>query len=231
MFGGKNSFWNKPLGTGKKSVNNAVTNLIGEDAKNATDFLASSFTGGGAIGNLKPRIDSGKKLVKGVLGKEDEKPTSTAPAGSLEAFMEKGREKGEEVAGGTAKEMGEGRADIRDRLNQILSGESAGASALKQDQQQQQKSLKAQQAMAGGGGQMNVGQQQALKRQADIDYAKFTSAEKRQALADLSKEYRGAAGDITRSTGQYGSVMVGGQPAAQPQSQTGIISDIFGGLI
>ena len=91
--------------------------------------------------------------------------------------------------------------------------------------------LKAQQA-AGGGGQMNVGQQEALKRQAMRDTAEFVSTEKRQALSDMSKEFRGAGSDIASMTGQYGSILVGMQkPAAPAQGGGGgMLSNIFGGL-
>jgi len=152
---------------------------------------------------------------------------SSLSAGDVEGFMKKGEQKGEQLTGSTLAESGEGRKDVRNRLTGILEGNSAGASALKQDQNQQAKSLRAQQAMAGGG-QMNEGQQQALQRQAQVDYAKFVSQEKRQALSDLSREWRGAGSDIMKSTGQYGSVMVGAQPPAVASSGGGLFSSIFG---
>lgn len=146
-----------------------------------------------------------------------------------EKFLRKGRERGEEITGATSKEVGEGRAEVRDRLKETLEGNSAAAAALQQDQAQQSRTLRANQAMAGGG-QMNEGQQQALQRTQLIDRAQFVSGEKRQALSDISKEYRGAGGDIMRSEGQYGSIAVGAMKPAVAKQSKGLLSSVFGGI-
>lgn len=218
LGGGKNSFWSKPFGTGKQSVAENPLNISpihsgGIGGKiGGTSFQVGDLWGGNNLSN---------RVKETVLGPDPAEASKGLPPGLATSFLEGGEKKGEELVGGTTKEMGEGRKDVRDRLQEILQGDSAGAQALRTEQQQQQKKLKAQQALAGGG-QMNLGQQQALKRQADMDYAKFTSDEKRRALADLSKEYRGAAGDIMRSSGQYGAIGVGMQPPAAPPSSGGL---------
>ena len=150
--------------------------------------------------------------------------------GDIEGFMAKGRAKGEELTGTDSASVGAGRADVRSRLQDTLDGNSAGANSLRQSQNSSMKNLKSSQAMAGGG-QMNVGQQQALERQGARDLANFTSTEKRQALSDISREWRGAGSDIMKSEGQYGSILVGMQKPAQAQTGGGGLMDqIFGGL-
>jgi len=211
-MGGKNSMWNKPFGVGKQSV--------------AENPLNISPLHSGTLGpNSGVDIYGGETLsrkVSNIFGGDDSDSVDQLTPAQVEAMMDKGRSEGESAAGGTVAEMGQGRADVRNRLTETLNGNSAAAAGLKQDQQQAQKSLKANQALAGGSGQMNEGQQQALRRQSDMDMAKFRQQEDRKALGDLSKEFRGGVGDIFRSTGQLASIMVGAQPAPQPQSSGGL---------
>ena len=144
LSGGKNSVINKPLGHGRDSVKNNPTKAIAPIAQGSLD-LANNARGS-------------------IFGGDDNTSMSSLSAGDVENFMAKGEAKGEELTGSTLAESGEGRKDVRNRLTGILEGNSAGASALKQDQNQQAKALRSQQAIAGGG-QMNQGQQEALKRQ------------------------------------------------------------------
>ena len=224
-MGGKNSIINKPLGTGKHSVSRNPLNI--------SPLHSGSIGGGRSIWGDKTLSENPAAAIGAVpaaiFGGKKDKAMSSMSMGDVEGFMEKGQAKGEELTGTTSAQAGQGRAEVRDRLGDILKGESAGANALKQDQAQSQKALKAQQALAGGG-QSNAGQLAALERQGQRDTAEFVSKEKRQALSDLSKEWRGAGGDIMKSSGQYGSILVGGQPAAQPASSNGLLSNIFGGL-
>ncbi len=163
-----------------------------------------------------------------VSDKDRNKSIDQLSVGDVQGFINQGEKKGEIVTGTTMDEAGQGRAEVRDRLQETLNGQSAGANSLRQDQNYQAKALKANQAMQGGG-QMDAGQQQALARQNQRDLANFVSGEKRQALSDLSKEWRGAGSDIMQAGGQYGSILVGSQ-APQNNNNGGLISDIFGGL-
>lgn len=216
--GGKNSFWSKPFGTGSGSVSKEIVDPVLGDARKYTDMVGQAATGSHA------------QNVQDIFGGDKvQGSTKSLSIGQIRGFMEEGEQKGETLTGSTMKEVGEGRGEVRDRLKETLAGNSAGANALRQDQADQQKKLRAQQAVAGQG-QMNAGQQQALQRQAARDTAKFISNEKRQTLSDLSKEWRGAGGDIMRSSGQYGSVLVGAQPAAVPKQSNGLLSNLFGGL-
>lgn len=198
---GRNHVLNKPFGVQGK--NSLLSKPLGTGEGSVAKGLEGLFSGGG------------------------DKSIKSLSTGDIMRFLKAGAEEGETLVGGTKKEMGEGRADVRKRLKDTLEGNSAGANALKQDQAQAQRDLKAQQMLAGGG-QMNVGQQQALKRQASRDLAKFRSDETRQALADLSREFRGAGSDIMRSEGQYGSVLVGAQPPATVKPSSGILTNFFG---
>jgi len=218
LFGGKNSFFNKPLGVGKGSVAHNPLNAMPMWSGRAGSEETNTGLG---LGDKVDQVTGKNKAADGSV--------KSLSVGQIRGFMDEGREKGEELTGTTSAEVGEGRADVRDRLKETLDGNSAGANALRQDQAQAQKSLRAQQAVAGQG-QMNAGQQQALQRQSSRDLAGFVSNERRQALSDLSKEYRGAGGDIMRSEGQYGSILVGSQPAAQPQQANGLFTNLFGGL-
>lgn len=148
----------------------------------------------------------------------------------LSKFMDKGEKKGEQLTGSTLDEVGAGRKDVRSRLQKTLEGDSVGANRLRQSQNDSVKAMKAQQAASGGGSQMNVGQQEAMERQNSRDTAEFVSNEKRQALSDLSKEWRGAGSDISSMTGQFGSILVGMKDPAMPKQQEGLVSSVFGGL-
>lgn len=185
--------------------------------------------GGGFLGGLFG--GAGSKTVRKATGSRPNTANHVTNSTKGQQAMEKGEKKGEILTGSTMEEVGTGRADVRDRLKEMLEGDSAGAAQMKQDQAQAQKQLRASHAMAGGGGQMGAGQQQALDRQASQDISKFQSTEKRQALSDLSKEFRGAGSDIMKSAGQYGAIEVGMIPPAQPKApKQGLLSGIFGGL-
>ena len=126
--------------------------------------------------------------------------------------MKYGEGQGERITGGTMEQAGQGRAQVRSRLEDIFSGNSAGANRLSQSQNADAKQLKAGQAMQGGGSQMAAGQQQMQQRQAGRDLAGFKADEQRRALGDMSREFRGMGGDIMKASGQYGSIMMGAKP-------------------
>lgn len=201
---------------------------------NPIGSATSSLLGGigsGGLGSLN-RTLTGGNIASNVFGTGGSKADGSAQnlsKGDIEGYMEQGRAKGEELTGTSSKDVGAGRADVRSRLQQTLDGNSAGANSLRQSQNSNMKSLKSSQALAGGG-QMNVGQQQALERQGARDLAEFTSNEKRQALSDISREWRGAGTDIMKSEGQYGSILVGMQPTAQPATSNSLMDQIFGGI-
>ena len=231
---GKNHFLNKPFGTGKGSVNKAGKDALGP----IWDHGAAA--GSIATGSLRPGFESAGKAVEGyknsiggifdsVFGKDGRMPDKLSPA-AVEAFMNKGEAKGQQIAGATLQEVGEGRKDVRNRLKQILEGDSPGASALRSSQSDRQKAMKSERALAGGG-QMGDAMMQEQKRQADLDFANFVARERNQALTNLSREYRGAGSDIMQSTGQFGSILVGSQPAAMPQRSEGLITRVFGPLL
>lgn len=222
FFGGKNSVFNKPLGTGKSSVNKGVENIIGKGAKDGLDSYASFMTG-----SYQPGTRSAGKVLNMSYGNPQSVAEQTAKIRKEKEAQglkkTKGEQIGESITGTTIEGVGQGRASIRKRLQGVLDGDSAGANTLRQDQLDTQRNFKAKQLMAGGG-QMNVGQQQALKRQANIDYGRFVSDEKRKALSDLSREFRGAGGDILRSAGQYGALAIGQRPAAVVREDRGWFS-------
>lgn len=219
FWGGKNSFWRKPFGDSDKkgSVANFTKNTVGDTAYNLGNAGAELMTGnvGGAANSAGKAAKEGLNQIDNIFKGGQQNLNSITPA-QVEAMMNKGQAKGEELTGTTSAEVGQGRKDIRKRLKETLDGNSAELAALRQNQQQDQKNLRAQQAL-GGGGQMNEGQMQALKRQANMDAAVFDAQRKRQALSDLSKEFRGAGSDIFRSTGQMASIMVGAQQPQVPQ--------------
>lgn len=219
-MGGKNSIFHKPLGTGKKSVSHNPLNVM------------PAYSGG--IGKYQTGMGIGD-IAGRVFGGTTENQSN--PYGSFEAnkkqamqAMDYGRKQGEVMTGGTMADAGKGRKQVRDRLEQVFQGNSAGANRLAESQNADARQLKARQAMYGGG-QMSEGQRQAQERNQARDMASFVSDEKRQAVADLSREYRGMAGDIMKSSGQYGSIIMGAQPPAQPAQQSqGLLSRVFGGL-
>lgn len=206
LFGGGNSIFNKPFGTGSGSVGTNPLNIL--------PIVSYSNT----------RKEQEKDAAR--------KESAASAKGKTEAMaaLEEGERKGEILTGSTSAEVGEGRSEVRDRLQDILQGDSAGSAAMKQDQAQAKKQLRSEQALSGGG-QMDAGQAQALERQSAIDIAKFQSSEKRQALSDLSREFRGAGSDIMKSSGQHGAISVGMIPPAQPKADKGgIVTQLFGGF-
>ena len=232
LFGGKNSFINKPLGTGKNSVNAAGRRTIGSPLWDMGASYASIQTG-----SIKPSIESAKSSAKGALntvglGPEDPQFSGGNQMSKQDIMnaMKFGEQKGEQISGATSGEVGAGRKEVRTQLQDILQGNSAGANRMQQSQNEQDKQMKARQAMSGGGGQMSEGMRQAQDRAQVRDLAEFRSNEQRQALSDLSKEWRGAGSDIMKSSGQYGSIMIGAQPPAVPQQQQGLLSGLLGGL-
>jgi hypothetical protein len=230
-MGGKNSFFNKPLGVGKQSVKHnplnvapVVSGTIGPSDKSGVDLW-----GGKSLGKEQTALGIASNVF-GSDGEQADGSVNSLSKGDIEGFMKQGRAKGEELTGTTSAEVGAGRADVRSRLQETLNGNSVGANSLRQSQNASMKDLKSNQAMAGGG-QMNAGQQQALQRQGGRDLAEFRGQENRQALSDISKEFRGAGQDIMKSEGQYGSILIGSQsPAQAPQSGGGIFDKVFGGL-
>jgi len=232
LFGGKNSFFNKPLGVGKKSVAHNPTNLSIAHSGGARASYDGKSAGGFTGQGVNDKVGKIKGMAGSVFGgSQDGGSINSLSKGDVESFMAKGEAKGEQLTGATMDEVGAGRAQVRDELQKTFEGNSVAANRLRQSQNDAQKMLKAQQA-AGGGGQMNAGQQEALKRQAMRDTAEFLGNEKRQTLSDMSKEFRGAGSDIASMTGQYGSILVGMQkPAAPAQSGGGgAFSNLFGGL-
>jgi len=173
----------------------------------------------------------GKAVANKAVKHKPEASKHVTNATKGQQAMEKGEKKGEILTGATIEEAGQGRAGIRDRLKEIMEGDSAGAAQMQQDQNQAQKQLRASHAMHGGGGQMGEGQKQSLARAGARDLATLRSSEERQALSDQSKEFRGVVGDIMKSSGQYGNIEVGMIPPAQPKApKQGVVSSIFGGL-
>lgn len=204
-----------------------VPKNIGSTIGGITGGLAGGRSGGllgGLVGG------SAGSSLGNMLGGSAQKSPKQLSVGEILGFMAAGEKKGEEVAGTTIAEAGKGRADVRSQLKQILEGNSAGANAMAQDQAQAMKTLKANQMLAGGG-QMNLGQQQAIERQGARDLAQFKSNERRQALSDLSAEWRGAGADIMRTGGQYGSILTGAQPPAVQQPSNGLFTQIFGSFL
>lgn len=189
---------------------NLTKSVVGSPASSVSKPVSSAVQGT-RDGTEKLRRESEAIKDMGFQG-----PTNTAGRQAF-AALQHGEKVGEKLTGATLQEAGEGRAQVRDRIEDMFSGNSAGASALKQDQNQDLKALKSQQAISGGG-QMSEGQQQALKRQSNLDYAKFVSGEKRQAVSDQSREFRGVVSDSLKASGQYASMMTGTQTPAQASS-------------
>lgn len=186
---GKNSIFDKPLGTGPGSASRLITDPIKRQA-----------------GNIKNKAtEVTEAALPGVGGK----------AGK---FLRAGEAKGEQLVGADSREIGQERADIRQRYKDVVGGESLVRKQMKQDLATRQKQARAQSAV-GGQAQLAPAQQQAMGRQASSDIATARNEEYMQALNKLESQFRGAAGDIARLSGQYGSIGVGGQPA--PQINTG----------
>lgn len=229
---GENSIISKPLGVGDQSV--------AYNPANISPLHSGTVAGQGDIYGGNSNLSQGQNIQKVIapipkaindvfLGNgSGDNPISTITPAQVEAFMNKGEAKGELLTGSTLAEAGEGRKKVRDTLQQNLEGDSIAVSGLKQDQSQRIKELKANQLMSGGS-QMNEGQRMSLERQADLDLARFKGAEQRQTLSDLSSEFRGVGGDIMKSTGQYGSVLVASQPSAVSSGGGGgLLSSLFG---
>ena len=143
-------------------------------------------------------------------------------------FIKFGRQEGEVLTGGTAEEMGQGRGFVRDELMSAYTGDSQAANALRQDQNQSMRTLKAQQ-MVSGGGQTDAQQQQALERMNRRDMANLNNKIQMSTLANMSREYRGAASDIARQGSAYGAMLVGAQPPQYIEGNAGgdWLSNIF----
>lgn len=230
---GKNNFFSKPLGTGSNSVSANPLNInpllgltgIGNRIKDTIEKDPMAVIAPG-LNPIRPL-----NTVFGAGGQSKDGSTKSLSKSDVENFIAQGEKKGELLTGQSIESVGKGRSGIIDKLNNILQGDSVGANRLRQSQSDTSRELKASQMLAGGG-QMDKGQQLALKRQQDRDLSEFVSGEKRQALSDLSLEYRGAAGDISKMGGQYGSILIG---ASNPPPQVGggsngLLSGLFGGL-
>lgn len=128
-------------------------------------------------------------------------------------FMKEGRRRGEELVGVDSATVGKERADVRQKYKDILEGKSIVKKEMKQDLATRQKQARAQSAVSGQS-QLAPAQQQAMGRQAASDMASARSKEYLGVLNKIEKQFRGAAGDISRLEGQYGSIGVGGQAPA-----------------
>jgi len=253
-MGGKNSMWHKPFGAGSGSVNHAVTNIVGKDGKKILDIGTGILVGGalgagagaaagagslsgtmggagmGAIagGTIGANSASGGTLLG---GRESTLNTSGSINPTMvKGFLEEGERRGEIGVGGTMAEMGEGRKDVRQRLQDIVDGKSAATASLKDSQARKERDMRSQQKLSGRG-QTDSAQIDQLQRQQGMDLATQKQNEQKAAISALSREYRGGLSDIMRSSGQWGSILVGAQPPAMPQEEGGgLLSNLFGGL-
>lgn len=187
-MGGKNSFFNNPLGEFNPFDNKIkkAAKKVGKATERAVDTAA---------------YGSNPAEVGGKAGQ----------------FLSTGKKRGEELTGVSSQDVGKERADIRQRYKDILGGESIAQKVIKQDLATRQRQARAQAAVSGAS-QVAPAQLQAMQRQASADLATARSKEYMNALNKLETQFRGAAGDIARIEGQYGAIGVGGQPAPQMSS-------------
>ena len=224
-MGGKNSVVNKPLGTGSNSVNAYGRKTIGSPLWDMGASYASLQTG-----SIRPAIESGKRSYQGAVKQTKEilgmNPPEVTGADAVsdakvQSFLEAGRQRGETLVGTDSASIGKEREGIRQKYKDIVDGKSMVEKQMKQDLATRQKQARAA-AAVGGQGQLTAAQQQAMGRQAASDIAEARNQEYMNALNKVEKQYRGAAGDIARLEGQYGSIAVGGQAAPQVQAQGGL---------
>ena len=209
----------KPFGVGSQSVAYHPMNI---------NPLHSGTIGSG------PGITGGRnvsQLLSGSGGKESNLNTAGAINPTMvKGFLEEGERRGEIGVGGTMAEMGEGRKDVRQRLQDIVDGKSAATASLKDSQARKERDMRSQQKLSGRG-QTDSAQIDQLQRQQGMDLATQKQNEQKAAISALSREYRGGLSDIMRSSGQWGSILVGAQPPAMPQEEGGgLLSNLFGGL-
>lgn len=228
LWGGKNSFFNKPLGAGKKSVNKVVENVIGKDAKKFTDFGATLATTGGALTAGKYLSDNQKAKEQAAEKKAAE--AEKAAQRKLSGYLQQGEDRAEQLIGADPTSIGEERAKIRKQYEDILNGNSIAEKTGKAQRNAQLKSLKAQNAATGGGNQMSQGMQQAVNRQSASDISQARSQEYMDTLNKLETQYRGASGDYLKIAGGYGSLGVASQAVPTVQQKPGFLSGILDGL-
>ena len=221
-IGGKNSVFSKPLGSGSGSINQIGRNTVGAPLWDMGASYASINAG-----NIEQGYNSARKSYQGATDQVSNvfnpKPeVETLPAGKAGEFLKAGEAKGEQLVGADASTVGQERADIRQKFKDLMSGNSIAQQQLAQQSNAMQRQARANAAVSGGAGQMAAGQQQAMSRQAASDMANLRSQEYQQALNKLETQYRGAAGDIAKLAGQYGSIGMGNQPVPTVQGPSGV---------
>lgn len=145
-----------------------------------------------------------------------------------QALLE-GREQGEKLTGISSEEVGRQRAGVRQEYKDIVAGKSIVGEEMRRDRNASARRLKAMQ-MGGNAPQGGVAEasQRQLDRQSSSDIALAREQEYMNALGKLEKQYRGAASDIARLEGQYGSIAIGAKPAPQPSQNKGLFGMLFG---
>jgi hypothetical protein len=180
---------------------------------------------GGIIRSVMSPFSS---VLGGGGSKEDGGSGTSINPKQVRQFLDEGQKRGEQAVGGTIQELGKGRANIRSMLEDAVSGKSASISRMRNLQQSQQRDLKAKQLLQGGGSQMNDAAKQQMQRQQGMDLATQQAQEQARNVSMLSREYGGQVGDILKSSGQWGSVLVGAQKPAMPaQPKQGFISNFL----
>jgi hypothetical protein len=144
-------------------------------------------------------------------------------------MLEEGKRRGEEIVGVDSATVGQERADVRQKYKDLMSGNSIAQQQLAQQSNAMQRQQRANAAVSGGAGQMAAGQQQAMGRQAASDMANLRSQEFIQGLDKVDAQWRGATGDITKLTGQYGSILQGMQSTPTVGGPKGVFDSIICG--
>jgi len=235
LAGGSNSLISKPLGTGKGSVNKVAEDALGPTGKRIADFATGAAIGGGIGGNPMSGMAAlgGISALGGIKGTKDtllgskQEVENIMPAGKAGEYLKAGEAKGEQLVGATVGEVGQQRADIRKKYQDIVNGESIAEKNLTRQSNADKRTARATAAVSGGS-QMSAGQEQAMNRQSASDIATARSAEYLNALNKLEAQYRGAAGDIASLSGKYGAIGVGVAPAPTITKSSGIFDGLFG---
>lgn len=143
----------------------------------------------------------------------------------IDGYLKDGRERGESLTGATSEEIGSNRRDIRSKYSDIVNQDSRGAASVASSRDASLKQQKIAQNKSGQSGGSADLQNQML----DMNYARkigdTRQSEYLGALNKLETQYRGAASDVMKAEGQYGSIAVGSKvdPVAADSGGTSFI--------
>lgn len=166
----------------------------------------------GAYAKKKPGEHKQSRPKSDAETREIEDAITQGKGREMEAYFSQGERKAEEILGIGAGEIGEKRAGIRGKYEDLLNRPSMAASRLTEQGQAAMRNLMSQQGQRNIQGGVAMGQQLQAKSEFGRQGAVQEQMDYLDILNKLERQYRGAGGDTIRLGSQLASLGVADQP-------------------